>query len=133
MVMIRSRFVLLALPLISLPGAPLSGQRISPGYLTGPSPELVLPAGALRSAPHATPTRRAPCRPLERAFLIASAAAGGAFGGLVFYELSLGVWSTEEPDRTARRIRTTLIVGGGIIGAVYGFRTVSADCRDGPR
>ena len=65
------------------------------------------------------------------AVLIGGGALAGAAAGWLAYELSLGIWVAGEggtPDATVRRIRTTLIATGVVVGVWQAVR-ISRECR----
>ena len=56
-------------------------------------------------------------------------AIAGGFGGWLFYQVALGIWSTET-DARARNIRTVLVLGGAFVGAVAVLNDRAKTCGD---
>ena len=107
------------------------GQRLAPGFPSADASPLV-PTAAFSSAGVRLRYQPRECR-LHPVLRVAAGGLGGAAGGWLAYELSLGIWASGEtgsaaPDATFRRIRSSLIVGGAIIGVVRAVY-ISRQCR----
>jgi hypothetical protein len=114
-------------------GAPQAaeGQRLAPGFLSADASPFITPA-AFSSARVRLRYQPRDCR-FHPILLAASGGLGGAAGGWLAYELTIGIWASGEtgsaaPDATFRRIRGTLIVTGAIIGVVRAVH-ISRQCR----
>jgi|SRR5713101_8988739 len=104
-------------------------QRLPPAFRSvEPGPLLTTTAFATPAATLAYSA--ADCR-LHPVLLVTVGGLGGAAGGWLAYELTLGIWISAEgasPDATMRTIRTTLIATGAVMGvarAVY----IARACR----
>ncbi|HEY6157665.1 MAG TPA: hypothetical protein VIV88_09425 [Gemmatimonadales bacterium] len=118
---------------LGAPAQAADAQRLAPGFPSADaSPFLTTAAfssagGRLRYQPR-------DCR-FHPVLLAAAGGLGGAAGGWLAYELTIGIWASGEtgnaaPDATFRRIRGTLIVTGAIIGVVRAVH-ISKQCRSG--
>jgi hypothetical protein len=115
-------------------GAPTQaaeGQRLGPGF---PSADVSPLFTTTASTSAGVRVRYQPrdCR-LHPVLRVAAGGLGGAAGGWLAYELTLGILVSGEtgsaaPDATFRRIRGTLIVAGAIVGVVRAVH-VSRECR----
>jgi hypothetical protein len=107
------------------------GQRLVPGFPSATGSPLIFQA-AFSSVGHRLQYRPRECR-LSPVLRVAVGGAAGAAAGWLAYEVTLGFWVSGEgatPDATVRRIRTTCIVSGAILGvlrAVHASRECSAD------
>ena len=107
------------------------GQRLAPGFLSADASPFITTA-AFSSAGVRLRYQPRDCR-LHPVLRVAVGGLGGAAGGWLAYELTLGIWVSGEtdsaaPDATFRRIRSTLIVTGAIIGVVRAVH-ISRQCR----
>src|SRR5256712_13972422 len=107
------------------------GQRLAPGFPSVDASPFV-PTAAFSSAGVRLKYQRRDCR-LHPVLRVAAGGLGGAAGGWLAYELSLGIWDSAAmgsaaPDATFRRIRRTLIATGAIMGVVRAVY-ISRQCR----
>src|SRR6266700_3605142 len=110
---------------------PGESQRLAPGFPSADTSHFV-PTAAFSSGGVRLTYQSRDCR-LHPVLLVAAGGLGGAAGGWLAYELTLGIWVSAEtgsaaPDATFRRIRSTLIVTGAIIGVVRAVH-ISRQCR----
>ena len=116
---------------LGAPAQVAEGQRITPGFPTADATPTF--TNAAISSPNVGLRYHPPeCR-LPPVLRVAVGGLGGAAGGWLAYELALGIWVKGEtdsaaPDATFRRIRSTLIVTGAIIGVVRAVH-ISRQCR----
>ena len=107
------------------------GQRLAPGFASADASSFVsTPAFSSAGVRHRYQPRDCRLHPVLR---VAAGGLGGAAGGWLAYELSLGIWVSGEtgsaaPDATFRRIRSALIVTGAIMGVVRAVH-ISRQCR----
>jgi hypothetical protein len=115
---------------LGAPAQAAEGQRLAPGFPSTVASPFV-PTAALSSAGKRLGYQPQECR-LSPVLRVAAGGLGGAAGGWLAYELSIGILASGEtgsaaPDARFRRIRTTLIVTGAIIGVVSAVH-VSRQC-----
>jgi len=115
---------------LGAPAQAVEGQRLAPGFPSADGSPFITTA-AFSSAGVRLRYQPRDCR-LHPVLLAAAGGLGGAAGGWLAYELTLGIWASGEtgsaaPDATFRRIRSTLIVTGAIIGVVRAVR-ISRQC-----
>ena len=116
---------------LGAPAQVAEGQRLTPGFPTADATPAFTNA-AIASANVGLRYQPPECR-LPPVLRVAAGGLGGAAGGWLAYELTLGIWVKGEtdraaPDATFRRIRSTLIVTGAIIGVVRAAH-VPRQCR----
>jgi len=116
---------------LGAPAQAAEGQRLAPRFPSADASPLITTA-AFSSAGVRFTYQPRDCR-LHPVLRVAIGGLGGAAGGWLAYELALGIWASGEtnnaaPDATFRRIRSTLIVTGAIIGVVRAVH-ISRQCR----
>jgi len=115
---------------LGAPARAAEGQRLAPGFSSGDASPFITTA-AFSRADVRLRDQPPDCR-LHPVLRVAVGGLGGAAGGWLAYELTLGIWASGEtnsaaPDATFRRIRSTLIVTGAIIGVVRAVH-ISRQC-----
>ena len=116
---------------LGAPAQAVEGQRLAPGFPSADASPVITTA-AFSSTGVRLRYQPRHCR-LHPVLRVAVGGLGGAGGGWLAYELTLGIWVSGEtgsaaPDATFRRIRSTLIVTGAIIGVVRALH-LSRQCR----
>src|SRR2546427_1956175 len=107
------------------------GQRLAPGFPSADASPFV-PTAAFSSAGVRLRYQPRECR-LHPVLRVAAGGLGGAAGGWLAYELSLGIWLSGEtgsaaPEAPFRGIRSRLIVTALIMGVVRAVH-ISRQCR----
>src|SRR5438445_10349694 len=100
---------------------PADGQRLATAFPSADASPFV-PTAAFSSAGVRLRYQPRECR-LHPVLRVAAGGLGGAAGGWLAYELSLGIWVSGEtgsaaPDATFRRVRSALIVTGAMMCVV---------------
>src|SRR6267143_5048552 len=116
---------------LGAPAQAAEGQRLAPGFPSADASLLITTAAYSRAGVRFRSQPR-DCR-LHPVLRVAIGGLGGAAGGWLAYELTLGIWVSGEtgsaaPDATFRRIRSTLIVTGAILGVARAVHK-SRQCR----
>jgi hypothetical protein len=112
-------------------GQAAEGQHLAPGFPTADASPFITTAASTSAGVRFRYQPR-DCR-LHPVLRVAAGGLGGAAGGWLAYELTLGILVSGEtgsaaPDATFRRIRGTLIVAGAIVGVVRAVH-ISRACR----
>jgi hypothetical protein len=116
---------------LGVPAQAAEGQRLAARFQNADASRFTTTAAFSRAGVRLRYQPR-DCR-LHPVLLAAAGGLGGAAGGWLAYELTIGIWASGEtgsaaPDATFRRIRGTLIVTGAIIGVVRAVH-ISRQCH----
>lgn len=109
---------------LGVPVRAADGQRLAPGFPVSEA-SLFISNGGLSRAAFRLSSQPRECS-LSPVLRVATGGLAGAAGGWLAYEISLGIWVSGEgatPDATLRRIRSTAIVTGAILGVVMAVQT----------
>jgi hypothetical protein len=106
---------------LAVPARAVEGQRLAPTFPTyDPTPFNLHTAHLTTGVALKDRDQRPDCR-LSPVFLVAAGTVGGAAGGWLAYEVTIGFWIAGEgasSEPFARHIRNTLVATGAVLGAL---------------